>query len=302
MDWDDVRFFLTVYRSGSSNAAARKLRVQHTTVGRRLAVLEAALGERLFIRTPEGLTPTEAAVAIAPFAEEAERCFLAIERQVRRTDGGIEGKVRLTTSEAFSSYLIRHLAKLQARHPNLTVEIDTSNAVSDLARGEADIAVRMVPTAQQDMICRRIGEAGWSLFGSADYVARRGFPNLANGLAGHDVIGFGESLAESPGARWLGTNANDAHVPLRGESIVAVINAASAGIGMALAPCFLASTAPNLRQLVPQVLTSREIWLVYHPEVARLARVRVAIDFIVEIVSADRAFLRGNRAPPGDAV
>ena len=301
MNWDDIRFFLAIYRCGSSNAAARKLRVQHTTVGRRLAALEATLGERLFIRTPEGLTPTKAAVAIAPSAEEAERCFHAIGRQVRRADSAVEGHVRLTTSEAFGGYLIRHLATLQSRHPNLTVEIDTSNVVRDLTRGEADIAVRMVPTTQPDLICRRIGEAGWSLFGSADYVARRGFPNLENGLAGHDVIGFGESLAESPGARWLGTNANDAHVPLRGESIVAVINAASAGIGMALAPCFLASTAPNLRQLVPQVLTSREIWLVYHPEVARLARVRAAIDFIAGIVSADRAFLRGNGAPPGDA-
>ena len=217
MDWDHVRFFLAVYRSGSSNAAARKLRVQHTTVGRRLAALEATLGERLFIRTPEGLTPTEAAVAIAPSAEEAERCFLAIERQVRRTDSGIEGKVRLTTSEAFGGYLIRHLARLQSRYPNLTVEIDTSNAVRDLARGEADIAVRMMPTVQSELICRRIGEAGWSLFGSADYIARRGLPDLANGLAGHDVIGFGESLAGSPGARWLGANAKGAHVPLRGE-------------------------------------------------------------------------------------
>ncbi len=301
MDWDDVRFFLTVYRSGSSNAAARKLRVQHTTVGRRLAALEATLGERLFIRTPEGLTPTEAAIAIAPSAEEAERCFLAIERQVRRTDNGIEGKVRLTTSEAFGGYLIGHLARLQSRHPNLTVEIDTSNAVRDLARGEADIAVRMVPTVQSELICRRIGEAGWSLFGSADYIARRGLPDLAKGLAGHDVIGFGESLAGSPGARWLGANAKGAHVPLRGESVVAVINAASAGIGLAVAPCFLASTAPNLRQVAPQVLTVREIWLVYHPDVARLTRVRAVIDFIAEIVAADRAFLVGTAAPPGDA-
>jgi DNA-binding transcriptional LysR family regulator len=301
MDWDDLRFFLAVYRCGSSNAAARKLRVQHTTVGRRLAALEATLGERLFIRTPEGLTPTEAAVAIAPSAEEAERCFLAIERQVRRADSGIEGTVRLTTSEAFGGYLIRHLAKLQSRYPNLTVEIDTSNAVRDLARGEADIAVRMVPTVQSELTCRRIGEAGWSLFGSTDYIARRGLPDIANGLAGHDVIGFGESLAESPGARWLGANAKCAHIPLRGESVVAVINAASAGIGLAVAPCFLAFAAPNLRQVAPQVLTVREIWLVYHPDAARLGRVRAVIDFIVEIVGADRAFLVGAAAPQGDA-
>ena len=301
MNWDDIRFFLAIYRCGSSNAAARKLRVQHTTVGRRLAALEATLGERLFIRTPEGLTPTEAAVAIAPSAEEAERCFHAIGRQVRRADSAVEGHVRLTTSEAFGGYLIGHLATLQSRHPNLTVEIDTSNVVRDLTRGEADIAVRMVPTTQPELLCRRIGEAGWSLYGAAEYIARRGFPDLARGLAGHDVIGFGESLAKSPGALWLGANAIGAHVPMRGESVVAVINAAAAGIGLAVVPCFLAFSVPNLRQVAPQVLISREIWLVYPRDVARLARVMAVIDFIAESVVADRELLVGVAAGKGTA-
>ena len=126
-----------------------------STVGRRLAGLESALRTRLFIRTPEGLLATEAAREIAPLAEEAEHCFLAIGRQVSRGDSRIEGKVRLTTSEAFSRYLIPHLARLQARHPHLEVEIDTSNAVLDLVRGEADLAVRVAPTKQADLVCRR---------------------------------------------------------------------------------------------------------------------------------------------------
>ena len=249
MDWDDFRYFLAIYRSGSANGAARQLRVQHTTVGRRLASLEAKLGARLFIRTPEGLSPTDAANAIAPLAEEAERCFVAIERQVSRSDSRVEGKVRLTTSEAFGGYIIRHLALLQTRHPNLTVEIDTSNAVLDLARGEADIAVRMVPTTQSALICRRVGAAGWSLFASADYIARRGMPASPFELRGHEVVGFGASLAETPGARWLRAHGKGAHVPLQGESIVAVINAAAAGIGLALVPCFLAAAEPNLRRV-----------------------------------------------------
>jgi DNA-binding transcriptional LysR family regulator len=293
VDWDDVRYFLAVYRSGSSNGAARQLRVQHTTVGRRLASLEAKLGARLFIRTPMGLSPTDAAAAIAPHAEEAERCFIAIERQVSRSDGRIEGKVRLATSEAFGGYIIRHLATLQARYPALTVEIDTSNAVVDLARGGADIAVRMVATTQPDLISRRVGSAGWSLFASADYIARRGMPSSPFELHGHEVIGFGDSLAETPGARWLGAHGKDAHVPLRGQSLVAVVNAAAAGIGLAMAPCFLAAAEPNLRRVTPQMLSSREIWLVYHPDAGRLVRVRTVIDFIAETIGADGAFLSG---------
>jgi DNA-binding transcriptional LysR family regulator len=102
--------------------------------------------------------------------------------------------------------------------------------------------------------------------------------------------GFDESLAESPSARWLGANATGAHVPLRGESVVALINAVSVGIGLAVAPCFLASAAPTF-QVAPQALTVREIWLV-----ARLARVRAVIDFIAEIVGADRTLGVGTDA------
>ena len=282
-----------MYRSGSSSGAARQLRVQHTTVGRRLAALEAGLGAKLFIRTPEGLSPTDAAGVIAPLAEEAERCFVAIERQVGRCDSRIEGKVRLTTSEAFSNYLIPHLALLQARHPDLAVEIDTSNNVLDLTRGEADVAVRAAPTTQGELVCRKVGDAGWSLYASQDYIARRGMPASPTELAGHDVIGFYGALAQTPGACWLAEHSKGAHVAMRGHSLVAIVNAAVAGIGLAMAPCFLAAAEPKLRRVTPQVLTTREIWLVFPPDAGRLARVRTVIDYVAEVLAADRALLSG---------
>ena len=117
MNWDDLRVFLASYRACSTSRAAQELGVQHTTVGRRLAALEAALGIRLFIRTPQGLQPTETAIAILPLAEEAERQFLSISRRVADGNGVIEGKVRLTTSEAFSDFLVGHLPALHKRYP-----------------------------------------------------------------------------------------------------------------------------------------------------------------------------------------
>ena len=293
MDWDDIRYFLAIYRSGSSNGAARCLGVQHTTVGRRLTALEEALETNLFIRTPEGLSPTAAALEILPLAEEAERSFLAITRQVGSSDSRIEGEVRLTTSDAFSTYVVRQLPRLRERHPALTVEILSGNSLFDLARGEADLAIRMVPTTQPDLICRKIGVAGWSLYASEDYLARRGRPKSTTDLCGHEVIGFDESLAGSPGALWLGQHAKGTLMPLKGNSIGAVVNAAIVGIGVAIVPCYIASAEAGLRRVTPEVLSSRDIWLVFHPDAARVARIRTVIDFVAEVIGADAALFAG---------
>ena len=199
------------------------------------------------------------------------------------TDKRVEGVVRLTASEAFSGFLVRRLAELQARHPGLIVEILSGNRSFDLSRGEADLALRIATTTQPELICKRIGDAGWSLYAAEGYLARRGIPPVPD-LSGHDVIGFDESLAQVPGALWLKEHAAGAHMMLRGNSIMSVLNAAIVGMGLAVVPCFLAEAEPTLRRLTPKILGSREIWLVFHPDVARIARVRTVIDFVTEIV------------------
>ena len=201
MDWDDLRYFLAVYRAGSTSGAARALSVQHTTVGRRLTALEETLGTNLFTRTPTGLVPTAAADGILPLAEEAERNLRAIERGAGN-DQKLEGVVRMTTSEAFTGYFVRRLTKLRAEHPGLVVEILSGNRVFDLARGEADLAVRIAPTTQQDLICRCVGHATWGLYASEDYVARHGVLAAPEDLRGHADVGvagvdegFGDAIA-----------------------------------------------------------------------------------------------------------
>lgn len=293
MDWDDVRYFLAAYRTGSTSQAARLLGVRHTTVGRRLADLEASLGAVLFIRTPEGLAPTAHANGVLPMAEAAERSLLALQHQVGSGDAAIEGKVRLTTSEAFSDYLVRHLPALYECHPGLEVEILSSNRVFDLMRGEADIAVRMTTTSQAELTCRRIGNAGWSLYASDAYVARRGVPDPPTDLTDHEVIGFDESLKGSPGAQWLDVHARTAHIAFRGNSISAILRAAVVGMGIAMVPCFLAASEPGLRRLSPHLVTTRGVWLVFHPSLAHVARIRAVVEFLAEVARVDAALLSG---------
>ena len=294
MNWDDVRVFLASYRACSTSRAAQELGVQHTTVGRRLAALEDALETKLFIRTPQGLQPTETAIAIVPLAEEAERQFLSITRRVADGNGVIDGKVRLTTSEAFSDFLVGHLPTLHKRHPTLEVEILSANRVLDLTRGEADIAVRMMAAGQAHLTCRKIGIAAWSLYATESYLARKGMPSLLDDLTGHDVVAFDETLKGSPGAVWLVNSAGGAHVAFRGNSIGAVMRAAVVGMGLAVVPCFMAAGEPSLRRISPELSITRGIYVVFHPELGQTARIRAVVEFLAEVVNEDAGLLAGT--------
>ncbi len=203
--------------------------------------------------------------------------------------------MRISVSEALSGYFVKRSAALRDRHPGLTVEVQTGNHASDLLRGEADLAVRARPVTEPDLVARKLVSAGWSMYASPDYVARRGMPPAPEALAGHDVIAFDDSMAGTPGGLWFGAHAKGCHVAMRGNSVVAVLNAALYGMGVAVIPCFLAEGehGPQLRRLTPRVLGARDIHLVVHPDLARVARVRAVMDFIVELFERDVALWTG---------
>ena len=293
MDWNDLAYLLAAYRQRSLAGAARELRCDHTTVSRRLNALESALGGRLFTRTPEGLTPTELADEIVPLAETIEATVRAIERRAAGHDQRVEGVVRVTTSETFATFIIKRLVELRTRHPELIVQVLAENRVLDIARGEADLALRFGETTHRDLVVRKLGEVHWGLYASKAYVARRGRPSPAGELRGHDVIGFDDTLAGIPGARWLAAHADGTTVVFRGNSLRAVLEATLAGMGLTVLPCQLCDPEPELERLTPESLGSRTLCLVVHPELAKVARVRAVIDFLAEITQRDRAALLG---------
>jgi DNA-binding transcriptional LysR family regulator len=286
-DWNDLRYLLAIARAGTLAGAARSLGVEHTTVGRRLSALEAELGTRLFVRSQDGFTPTRAGQEILPLAEEMAARAETIVRRVSGDDERIEGTVRLTTSEALSGYFARQFAMLQQRHPALMVEILSGNRAFDLLRGEADLAVRVRPDTEPGLIARKVGRAGWSLYAAPAYLARRGAPAEPEALQGHDVIGFDKSLEAVPGAEWLKKHAHGTHVVMRANSIVAAVNAAIVGMGLGVLPCFLADGEAELQRLTPLVLGTRDVYLVVHPDFARVARVRAVMDFVIEVLARD---------------
>lgn len=293
LDWNDLRFFLAIHRARTLAGASRALGVEHTTVGRRLTAIENALGAKLFVRTPDGFSPTTAAAAILPLAEQAEAALLAIERVALNDDDRPEGLVRLTTSETFAGFVGRRLAELRTKHPGITVEVLSGNATLDLSRREADIALRMAATKQPELLCRSIATMGWSLYAAQGYVETRGPIAPFESLRGHDVIGFNESLSQVPGALWFDAHGEGANVVVRCGSIPAAFNAALGGLGIAAIPCFLGDGEPTLTRLVPDLIGERDMFLVVHPDLAKVARVRVVMDFFAERFAADAAILGG---------
>lgn len=290
-DWDELRVLLSLARAGSLGACARNLKVDPTTVARRVAALEESLGVRLVVRNPEGIRLTregELAVSAAGAMEEA---VAGLRRQL---DGrGEADVVRLTTTDSFAQFLLHHLPELAASHPGLRVEAISSNASLDLVRGEADVAVRFFRPRQDGIAARKAGTVGWSLYGSDAYLARKG-PVRLGALAGHEFLGFDDSLASAAGAVWMREHAGDARVVLRGNSPRALAEAAAAGLGIAVLPCFVAAGNPSLRRLVPAVLGTSEIWTGVHEDLKDVPRVRAVLDFIHALLQRERALFAGE--------
>lgn len=293
MDWNDVRYFLAVHRAGTLAGAARALDVEHSTVSRRLGALERDLGAKLFVRTPDGFTLTAAGESVMPQAETMERAAEAALLRVKGDDARVEGVVRLTTSEGFSGYLTKRLAALRERYPGLVIEIVATNRPLDLSRREADLALRMTPATQAELVTRQVGESGWSLYAAEGYLARRGQPASVDDLTGHDAIAFDESLARTPGAQWLG-DGKGARVVLRANTLLSAINAATGGFGLVVLPCVLADVEPTLRRTSSRPVAMCTVYLVVHQDLVRVARVRVVMDFVIDLLTTDAKALRGD--------
>jgi DNA-binding transcriptional LysR family regulator len=293
LDWNDLRYFLAIARLGTLAGAARELGVDHTTVGRRLAALETALGARLYTRGPEGYALTEAGAAILPNVEAIAHEVEAIARRAT-ADAKVEGKVRLSVADSVSGYFVAMVSQLQARHPGLVVEIVSGHRLVDIRRGEADLAVRFGVAGDPELVVRKIGRVGWSLYGAPAYLDRRGRPTDPANLSGHDVVTVDDAPPHAPVAQWLAQHAGSVRVVMRGNTVSAVVDAAVAGMGLALLPCFAADQQPGLTRLHPGPTAARDILLVAHPDLVRAARLRVTMDFIAETFTRDRAAWSGE--------
>jgi len=282
-EWSDLRIFLAVARQGSTVAAARVLGVNQTTVARRVAALEADLNLRLFDRRQDGYRPTEAAAALLRQAERVELEAETFNRLVAQQSRQLSGVIRLTTMEALAYFVLTPwLGEFMELYPDIRVDVIATEQRLDLARGEADMAIRVYMGRPTDpgIVFRRLAAAPWAVYCSRAYAARHGQPETAEELNEHLVIGADGPLAKRIPFAWLAAAAPRATVRHVCTSIVNVCAAILAGHGVGPQPHIMAAIKPDLVKCFDLPDFDHHFYLVTSETLKDVPRVRAFNDFI----------------------
>ena len=282
MNWDDLRFLVVIGREGTLAGAARRLKVDQTTVARRLRALEDALGTPLFERSDGRWQPTTTGARVLERATRIEEDVAGLTRIADAGRPGIHGSVRITSVGAIiAEWLVPRLPDLYARHPGLDVALVGSNDNLNVARREADIAIRLARPETGDFVIRKLADVGFAVYAPA-----AGEPPDA-------WVCYDEDLAHTPEMRWLAPRLADSRVRLRCNGVETLTRAVAAGIGQAVLPCFIADAYPNLtRQSGPEPVVTRELWLLIHPDAKQQPRVAAVAEWLAAQFAEHRpAFL-----------
>ena len=288
--WDDARIVLAVRRAGSLTGAAAQLGVSHPTVFRRIRDVEAGFGVRLFERSRSGYVATTAGEAVAEAAIAMEEQFIALERRLHGADLRPAGSVRITTADTLmASFLPALLHQLCTRFPEIKLEISTSNAPLDLSRREADVALRFGSAQPSYLVGRRLGEVA-----TAIYRTRRAAAPTR--LADARWVGPGDGLSHLASYRWIADAGFAARVALRVNSFIDVRHAIRAGIGIGILPCYLGDSDPELRRIgSPLPALSSPFWILTHPDLQRVVRIRAVMETLPALIDPLRDLLAGKR-------
>jgi DNA-binding transcriptional LysR family regulator len=290
LDWNDLRYFLSVTRTGSTLAASKQLKVSQSTVSRRITALEEQVETKLFIRKPSGYELTPRGQSVLPAAESVESAILTFSDGIEAESRRLAGTVRLSTVEsAANAWVIPAVALLRNRHPEIRVEILTSEHYVDLARGEADVAVRFGPKPTQDsLIVRHLLDMLEGFYATEEMVERLGMPAAIADLAHYPIVASTNN--ESITNRWLKEHVPDAEIAQRASSLSSIIASVRSGLGAAILPCMMGDDISRLVRLLPPIeeLTTPS-WMVTTDEARRQPHIRAVIDLVVEQIQSTLA-------------
>lgn len=273
--WDDLRYLLAVHRDRSFFAAGKSLGVAASTVARRVEAVERSLGRVLVHRSNDGTQLDGDALRLVALAEELELGLASLIRDGREAE--VSGTVRVSLSEGFVRPLVPLLARLHAKHPALRVEVVSESRLADLARGEADIGIRIVRSASAPIVSKLLGRASTGLFASREYVERR-LPGarLSRDVAGmHDWVGLDASLERLPQEQWIRAY-GASRFTFRSNSVIAIEQAVVSGMGIGFLGTVQASSLPGLVRLdLETVPPPVEVFLAFRRDARKTSRVRV---------------------------
>ena len=290
-NWDLYRSFLAVLEQGSLSAAARALGLTQPTLGRHVEALEDALGQQLFTRSQQGLTPNEAALALKPFASVLAATSAALVRAAADTRGRVSGTVRISASEVIGIEVLPPiLAELQAQYPELEIELSATDDIEDVLHRQADVAVRMAEPTQKALVARHIGAIPLGLHGHRSYLERHGIPTTWEDLARHRLIGFDRQTAFVRAVAQRIPRMATAHFSFRADSNLAQLAAIRAGCGIGVCQVHLARGTEGVVRILPDEFeVPLHTWIVMHEDLRDSPRCRVAFYALVRGLTAHAA-------------
>jgi len=275
MEWSDVRIFLAVVRGGSFGEAARILGVSHPTVGRRIKALEDGAEQVLFRRTREGLVLTDAGDTVLALAESMEDAALAMERRLAGNHERLEGILRISAAEWFAGYVLAPvLAELTHRHPAVVPEVIASYRLLNLARREADVAFRIVPFSEPDIVQRRLVTIAYGLYGTANTAAA-----LREDPATVGLILMNTAQSHFPDVAWLLDRFPRSRRVFTSTSRAVQAQMCVRGMGIAVLPRPLGDATAGLQRIdMPDQPPGRDVWVGYHQDLRHMDRLRALLD------------------------
>ncbi|WP_454621863.1 LysR family transcriptional regulator [Bradyrhizobium cenepequi] len=290
---DDLRLIRAIGTAGTLTGAARLLRVDHSTAFRRLGAIEVRLGAKLFERARDGYTPTSAGEMAIATGAHILAGLADLEQRLVGEDLRPAGTVRVTTTDTLVDLMSPVLAELRAEHPAIAVELTVANQFFTLTKREADIALRPAAEAPEQLAGRRLARVATAPYASSMYLRRNGKKPLAE----YHWLGFDESLSHLRSARWMAAHLPAERIVFRADSLLALRSAARAGLGVAALPCYLADKVPELRRVespIPEM--EGALWLLTHPDLRKVARIRTVLDLMAGALARQRGLIEGREA------
>ncbi len=290
MDWDNVRVFLAVARAGQFVAAAKRLRLDHATVSRRIAALEAALGARLFDRRTTGARMTSAGERFLVAAEEMESAFLHAQAEISDVDVELSGDVSIVAPDGFSTYyLAGALRDFVERNPGVRIQLAPVPQLVPLARREVDVVVVLDKPEEGRFVAQKLTDYSLGIYASAAYLKAHEAPRDVSELARHRLIGYVEEYAFSSALDYIRELYGGAPTAFECASAVTQLEALRAGLGLGVVHDFIARRFKDLRRVLPERRAARTYWLVTHQDTRGLGRIRAVCEHLAASVARDRA-------------
>ncbi|QKG70570.1 LysR family transcriptional regulator [Erythrobacter mangrovi] len=292
-DWDDLRYFLAVARSGSIRAAASDLAVNSSTVSRRIASFEARANQLLFDRSAAGYELTEAGLQIFESVERIEQEANAVGRQLLGRDSDLKGPLKITMPNTIATRLIMpDLVQFADTYPEIELAIDVSMSMADLVRRQADVAIRVSNDPPGHLFGRRLVKYARSIYASHGYLARVGDHKDASR---HQWIGWEDKVVRP---QWVRESPHpETAIKHRIPNTLAHLEAARNGLGLCMLPCFIGDTEPTLARVDAAFSEpDRDIWILTHEDLRHTARVRRFMEFAAKAILSKKDLLEGRRA------